>query len=136
MYSFWERLKDLWLISRPSRQGFHFDEGLRRSLHELACREGRRTHDVAREMLTFAIDERLAANEYLMRWRTLTPREQQVVALLCKGYNNRQAAEALVIAPDTIKTHTRNATQKLGLRSKIDLLRALEDWDFGDWMGV
>jgi RNA polymerase sigma factor (sigma-70 family) len=52
---------------------------------------------------------------------SLTPREREVVQLAARGLTNQQIAEALIISPETVKTHVRRALEKLGLQSKIDL---------------
>jgi len=128
-----DRLRNLWRFFVPARCEFVFDDDLHCSLQELARRERRPVNQVATEMLTFALQERLSAQEYVRRWRTLTPREQQVVALLCRGYTFRQIAGQLVVSPDTVKTHTRNALNKFKLRDRTELLRALSGWDFTEW---
>lgn len=67
------------------------------------------------------------------RWRTLSQREQEVTALLCLGYTNRQIAEKLFIAPDTVRTHMRHILYKFDLHSKDDLRLLLIDWNFDAW---
>ncbi|HHH82688.1 MAG TPA: LuxR family transcriptional regulator, partial [Chloroflexi bacterium] len=52
---------------------------------------------------------------------SLTPRERQVITLAARGQTNRQIAETLVIAPETVKSHLRNALAKLGLHTKAEL---------------
>ena len=59
---------------------------------------------------TIANDERLSA------------REQQVVALLCKGQTNKQIGETLVISEKTVKTHISNILNKLGLRDRMQVV--------------
>ena len=64
---------------------------------------------------------------------SLTPREQDVAALACLGYTNRQIAARLGISPDTVKTHVRNLLHKFELHSKDELRSLLQDWDFSAW---
>jgi len=70
---------------------------------------------------------RRAARAKRLRRRTehalasLTPRERQVITLAARGQTNRQIAETLVIAPETVKSHLRNALAKLGLHTKAEL---------------
>jgi DNA-binding CsgD family transcriptional regulator len=128
--SLWTRLLHIWL---PPRREFMFDEGVERSLRELAERESRTVNMVAAELLSFAVEERLSTEEYMRRWYGLTPREQQVVALLCQDYSNRQIADLLVISPETVKTHLRKALRKFGLRDKTQLRQAFAGWDFREW---
>lgn len=51
----------------------------------------------------------------------LTPREREIALLASQGFTNKEIAEQLVIAPDTVKTHMRNILTKLGLHSKAKL---------------
>ena len=54
---------------------------------------------------------------------SLTPREVEVLQLIAKGYTNRQAAEILSISVRTVESHRANLTGKLGLRSRVELVR-------------
>ena len=56
----------------------------------------------------------------------LTPREQDVLALLARGRSAPFIAEALSISPSTVKGHVRHLYAKLGVSSKQELLSALE----------
>jgi DNA-binding CsgD family transcriptional regulator len=47
----------------------------------------------------------------------LTPREREVMALLATGLNAEEVARTLVISPFTVRTHVRNAKEKLGART-------------------
>ncbi|MFL5839883.1 MAG: response regulator transcription factor [Thermoleophilaceae bacterium] len=49
--------------------------------------------------------------------RLLTPRERQIISLLAEGLNAEQVAENLIISPFTVRTHIRNAKEKLGART-------------------
>ncbi len=59
----------------------------------------------------------------------LTPREREVARLTVRGYTNRQIAQALVISPETVKTHLRNLLGKFGLPSKAELRLHLQELD-------
>lgn len=52
----------------------------------------------------------------------LTPQERAVVALLVRGCGNRQLAERLCISENTVEAHLRHAYDKLGVRSRTQLL--------------
>ena len=53
----------------------------------------------------------------------LTPREVQVLRLIAQGYSNVQVAEALVISVKTVESHRARIVEKLGLRSRVELVR-------------
>jgi DNA-binding NarL/FixJ family response regulator len=57
----------------------------------------------------------------------LTPREIDVLKLIVQGYTNRQIAEALSISIRTVEGHRANLSAKIGLRSRVDLVRYARD---------
>jgi DNA-binding NarL/FixJ family response regulator len=52
----------------------------------------------------------------------LTPREQEVLALMTKGANNAEIAGQLVISENTVKTHVSHVLEKLDMRNRSDLI--------------
>jgi PAS domain S-box-containing protein len=54
------------------------------------------------------------------RSRALSPRERQVLALLARGLTGEQIAERLVLSPETVRTHIRNAREKLGASTRVE----------------
>ena len=54
---------------------------------------------------------------------SLTPREQEVLALVAGGLLNKQIATELRTAERTVKVHRGRVTRKLGLYSVADLVR-------------
>lgn len=57
----------------------------------------------------------------------LTPREQEVAALVAQGLTNKQIAGALVVCDATAERHVANILSKLGLRSRVEIaIRSLE----------
>ena len=52
----------------------------------------------------------------------LTPREIEVVELLAMGLTGSGIAERLVISPETVRTHVRNAMEKRGARTRAHLI--------------
>ncbi len=66
--------------------------------------------------------ERTAASER-RPVETLTPRETEVLKLIAQGYINRQIAEELCISVRTAEGHRANLSEKLGLRSRVELVR-------------
>jgi DNA-binding NarL/FixJ family response regulator len=54
---------------------------------------------------------------------SLTPREQEICALLAYGYTNTEVAEKLHISDRTVETHRTNIMSKLDLKSRAELVR-------------
>ena len=57
----------------------------------------------------------------------LTSREKEVLKLIVQGYTNRQVADELTISIRTVEGHRANLTDKLGIRSRVQLLRYAKD---------
>jgi DNA-binding CsgD family transcriptional regulator len=112
------------------RRIFELDEKLAAYVFHLAEQEQRPPEAVAGDLLASGLAQRDLQDETVRRWQSLSPREQQVTALVCQGYTNRQIAATLTLSPDTIKTHIRNALLKFDLHSKGELRMLLEGWDF------
>jgi DNA-binding CsgD family transcriptional regulator len=49
---------------------------------------------------------------------SLSRREHQILSMLADGASGSEIAEALVLSPDTVRTHIRNAMSKLGASSR------------------
>ena len=60
----------------------------------------------------------------------LTPREMEVLRLLARGYANREIAAELAISVKTVDAHKGNGMSKLGMSSRIELVRfaILQGW--------
>jgi len=52
----------------------------------------------------------------------LTPREEQVVALVAEGFGNRQVAEELKLSENTIKKYLFRIFDKLGISNRVELV--------------
>ncbi len=50
----------------------------------------------------------------------LSPREQEVLALVAEGLTNAQIAQRLMIGEETVKFHLRNIYQKLGVSTRTE----------------
>lgn len=55
-------------------------------------------------------------------WGSLTQAEMRVVELICEGLTNREAAERLFVSRRTVDTHVSHVFQKLGVRSRTELV--------------
>lgn len=61
----------------------------------------------------------------------LTPREQQVLALLPRGASNAEIAEMLGIATGTVKVHVEHILHKLGLGDRTQAAVRAAEWGLG-----
>lgn len=72
-------------------------------------------------------------NEYMERlkhggdgsdaYETLSEREREILAWIAKGYSNKEIAENLIISVKTVETHKAHLMEKLGLRTRPDLVK-------------
>ncbi|SFT18868.1 response regulator transcription factor [Paenibacillus sp. BC26] len=67
--------------------------------------------------------EKLRQGEHTGSYASLSDREQEVLVGIAKGYSNKELAEQLVISVKTIETHKSNLMDKLGMRTRPDLVR-------------
>lgn len=51
-----------------------------------------------------------------------TPREQEILGLVCQGLSNDEIARKLFVATTTVKTHVKALLTKTGSRSRVDLV--------------
>jgi len=75
----------------------------------------------------------------------LTSREHEVLALVCRGWDDKRIGAELGISPNTARTHVQNILSKRNVHSKVALvasvdeagrLRALVDAHHGGPLGV
>lgn len=62
-------------------------------------------------------------DELRAKYETLSPREQQVMALVVTGKMNKQVAGDLGLSEITVKIHRGSAMRKMGAKSLADLVR-------------
>lgn len=129
----WQRLLHTLRFTGPTWRSFQLDQQLLQALHGLAERERRPAEEVAAELLSLVLSQRDATDSLFQRWQSLSPREQQIAALTCLNFTNRQIASRLTISPETVKTHMRNLLYKFGVHSKAELRLLLAEWDFSRW---
>ncbi|MGH3148630.1 MAG: response regulator transcription factor, partial [Rubrobacter sp.] len=55
----------------------------------------------------------------------LSPREEEVIGLVVRGFSNRQISQALFISEYTVQRHLSNIFEKVGVRSRKSLLKRL-----------
>jgi DNA-binding NarL/FixJ family response regulator len=56
-------------------------------------------------------------------YRSLTPREQEIMRMLAAGLSTKEIADKLFISPKTVENHRTNIMSKLGLHGSIELAR-------------
>ena len=99
--------------------------------------------DPAEEVIR-AVEEALADRRYLSRslsrmafdtqgrgspstvpdpYEKLTPREREVLQMVAEGNTSAQIARRTFTSPRTVEAHRAHVIQKLGLRTKTDLIR-------------
>ncbi|RUT28982.1 response regulator transcription factor [Paenibacillus zeisoli] len=54
---------------------------------------------------------------------TLSEREREILSWVAKGYSNKEIAEHLIISVKTVETHKSNLMEKLGLKTRPDLVK-------------
>ena len=61
---------------------------------------------------------------------TLSDRESEVLRQIAWGFSNKEIAQVLDLSVKTVEVHKANATRKLGLRGRIDIVRyaVLQGW--------
>ena len=57
------------------------------------------------------------------RYDSLTPREQEVIALVTSGLMNKQIAAEMDVSEITAKVHRGNVMRKMGAKSLAELVR-------------
>jgi PAS domain S-box-containing protein len=59
---------------------------------------------------------------------SFSPREQEIVRLVARGFTTRDVADELHLSLETVRTHIRNAMGKLAARTRAQLVaKALQD---------
>lgn len=59
--------------------------------------------------------------------KTISHRESEILGMLAKGLTGEEIARRLVLSPETVRTHIRNAMEKLNARTRIEaVVKALE----------
>lgn len=53
----------------------------------------------------------------------LTAREEEILRLVAEGHSNQAIGAMLHLSPATVQTHRANIMQKLGLHSRVDLVK-------------
>jgi len=76
----------------------------------------------ARRASPAVVSSLLAVLDRPAKRSAISAREQEVLELVAEGLSNREIAERLVVAPNTVKAHVRHLGTKLGASSRTQLL--------------
>jgi two-component system response regulator NreC len=74
------------------------------------------------QMLAVDTLARAEAGDRPTGFESLTPREKEVLALLARGLTNQQIADEFVLSVRTVETHRSHITDKLGFKSRAELV--------------
>lgn len=84
-----------------------------------------------------AVDEKSAEvrRDNLKRMvRTLTERESEMLLLIADAFSNREIAERLCIAEQTVKNYLSVVYMKMGVSKRTELMRLFQEFDVHDLM--
>jgi DNA-binding NarL/FixJ family response regulator len=95
-------------------------------LRRVARQRNTAPEEILQELLQRGLQHEQQRAHTRTRLKTLTDREHQVAELAGDGCTNSEIAEALVISPETVKTHIRHILTKLELESKLELRLLLQ----------
>lgn len=109
------------------------DATLASRLRRAARARAQTPEDLARGLLARGLEKAALQAQVADALAALTPRQQQVAWLITRGYTNHQMAHALVISPETVKTHVHNVLEKFHSGSKAELRVQLLDLGVRWW---
>jgi DNA-binding NarL/FixJ family response regulator len=82
--------------------------------------DGHSSQEVVDKLLR-GVDSDKAATD--SRYNLLSPREQQIMRLLCEGQTSRVIADNLGLSMKTVENHKTNLMKKLDVHTKLELVR-------------
>ena len=90
---------------------------------------------VVYDYIRFDLDKQEMDNKPELKFESLSrfkisEREFTVIRLICEGLTNKEIAAELSISVNTVNNHVANIFSKMGVRSRIDLLKELKE---GPW---
>jgi DNA-binding CsgD family transcriptional regulator len=68
-----------------------------------------------------------AALETFFEKFNITPREKEIIGLICAGRGNQAIADALFISVHTVKRHVNQIYQKVDVRNRVQLANAVRE---------
>ncbi len=122
-----------WARADQKERRFDLHLDLLAPLETLATYRGSTAQAVAAELVEQALLMEQLQKETWEKWQSLTPREQEVTALICCGYTGRVICVRLGIANETVRSHVHNILRKLEVTNRKEIRQLLSDWDFSAW---
>lgn len=101
-----------WQIPQRFHQQFQSDHAYKLTAQSALASSGPGQNGIAYEQ------DSLAQNELSEHQSPLSEREQEVIALLAQGLRDREISEQLFISERTVKFHTKNMLEKLGVKTR------------------
>ena len=114
-------------------RSFPLDADLYTAIVVQAERKQMPAEELHTELVATALMQLQKDEDLKDRWEMLSPREQDVTALTCLGYTNRQIGSKLNITPATVQGYVRQVMIKFDLHGKGELRMRLGGWDFTKW---
>lgn len=111
------------------RSLFALDTRTAKSLRLVAEKRKVSPHDVLEGMVEAAIQGDEEENFTLQCWDTLSERERQVTALICKRMTTKQIAVTMGISPETVKTYVERIMGKFHIHDRETLRKLLSRYD-------
>jgi len=132
--SIWRKLLSL-IGLRPvsAPRKYQVSESMQVTLTTLAKYEGRPEDELIQDLVAAGLTQYYESEDLWRKWNSLTPREQDVAALVCIGFTNREIAVRLNFSLDTVKSRLRNILRKFNIHNRTDLRAMMAGWDFSAW---
>jgi len=113
---------------RAGASGFLLKEGTAERLFDavrvIAAGEALLAPGITRRLISEFATQRRAPAASSIAFRSLTPRETEVLRLVAEGLSNAEIADRLVITEETVKTHVSRLLNKLALRDRTQAVIA------------
>ena len=126
-------LKRLGFSQTAETQKYSLDVSFHPELDFLVEQQQRSPDEIISNLVASELAQQSEQESLIKLWYSLTPREQDVAALACLGYSNRDIGSILSISGETVKSHMSNGLAKFSFSSRTELRLALKGWDFSAW---
>lgn len=122
-----------WLDSHSRHFPIQVGEETLRMLYSLALQMGRDPFELADELFENSVGDKFSTEDQnVQQWRTLSERQREVAAGICKGLTNGEIAAEYNISVSTVKKHVQEVLRKFEVKGRRILQWTLKDWKFDD----